>query len=362
MNLLSEIIPQISREEEFVLCYARALMSGPARARIDRLITEPLKWRRIDELASRHRVGPLLYKHLKRDSQRPPIPTAVWKAIEGHAFSVAARNADHAKELARIIKLLRNENIGAMPFKGPVLAAHAYENLSVREFSDLDLLVRAEDLLRAKLLLVHHGFSSPSSESGDLDTQLGCEFVSADKQTRVEMHALLGDALFGEKTDLDAVWKRAVWVDVGDFPVRTIAREDLLAHLCAQGAMHHWAKLLRIVDVAETIRVEQEIDWPALLGESRANGGWRVLALGLYLAYGLLDAPVPRTVVNKVTTPEIQELAQAVGSWLFDEENRPSAGALEETRFFLKAQERVSVRLAFSTQFLKRKLLPKRKS
>ena len=112
MNLLSEIIPQISREEEFVLCYARAFMGGPARARIDRLITAPLNWQCIDELASRHRVGPLLYKHLKHDSQRPPIPTAVWKAIEGHAFSVAARNADHAKELARIIKLLRNENIG----------------------------------------------------------------------------------------------------------------------------------------------------------------------------------------------------------------------------------------------------------
>jgi hypothetical protein len=363
MNLLSEIIPHISREEEFVLCYARALLNGPACARIDRLITEPLKWQRISELASQHRVGPLLYKHLKHDPQRPPIPAAVWKAIEGHAFSVAARNANCAKELARIIKLLRNENIGAMPFKGPVLAAHAYENLSVREFSDLDLLVRPEDLLRTKLLLVHHGFSSPSSESSEhIDLQVGCEFISADKEIRVEMHSLLGDAMFGEKTDLDAVWKRAVWVDVGDFPVRTLARQDLLPHLCAHGAMHHWAKLLRIVDVAETIRVEKDIDWTGLLAESRANGARRVLALGLYLAYGLLDAPVPRSVVNEVTTPEIQELAQAVGSWLFNEENRPSVGAVEETRFFLKVLERVSDRLAFSTQFLKRKLLPKRKS
>lgn len=363
MNLASEILPNISREEEFVLCYARGLMSGPARARIDRLITQPLNWRRIDELASRHRIRPMLYKHLRYDSQRPPIPKEVWKTIESHAFSVSARNADQAEELARVIKLLRSENIGAMPFKGPIIAARAYENLNLREFADLDLLVRPEDLLRAKLLLVHHGFSSPSdANSHHLETQLGCEFVSADKQVSVELHSSLGHEWLGQKIDLEGVWKRAVWVDIADSPVRTIAREDLLPYLCAHGAAHHWAQLFRIIDVAETVRVEHDIDWNVLLATARADRRWRLIALGLYLAYGLLDAPVPRTVVNEISAPEIQDLAEAVGSWLFNEANRPAPGTREETRFFLKTQERVTDRVVFSTQFLKRKMLSKRKS
>lgn len=357
MNLLSEIVPTIRREEEFILCYARAVMSGPARARIDRLITAPLNWRRIEELASTHRVGSLLYKHLRHDSTRPPIPAVTWKAIESHAFAVTARNAAHANELARIIKLLRSENIAALPFKGLVLGSHAYENLSLREFSDLDLLVQREDLLRAKFLLVHHGFLSPTNEKGEnLETEIGSGLISADGETRVELHSALGD-----RTDLEAVFKRAVWIDVGDAPVRTIAREDLLPYLCSHGAAHHWSEVFRIVDVAEMIRVEKDIDLSALLATARTNGNWRVVALGLYLAYGLLDAPVPRNVVDEISASEIRELAQDVGSWLFHEENRPARGWAEETRFFLKAKERVSDRLAFSTQFLKRKLLPKRK-
>jgi hypothetical protein len=218
--------------------------------------------------------------------------------------------------------------------------------------------VRPEDLLRAKLLLLHHGFAAPAIQDGnDLDSQLGSQLISADGHTRVELHSSIG-----ERIDLESVFKRAVWIDVGHSPVRTIARDDLLPYLCGEGATHHWSQLFRIVDVAETIRVEKGIDLPALLATARAHGNWRVVALGLYLAYGLLDAPVPRSVVNEISAPEIQELAQAVGSWLFHEENRPAHGSAEETRFFLKAKERVSDRLACSTQFWKRKLLPKRES
>src|SRR5205085_9266199 len=138
-------------------------MSGPALARIDRLTESPLDWKRIESLATRHRIRALLYKHLKSFGQRRGIPPATWKDLEGHALSLRARNPKQANELVRIIKILRNENISALPFKGPALAAHLYGDVAFREFSDLDLLVRKKDLLRTKLLLVHNKFSSPST-------------------------------------------------------------------------------------------------------------------------------------------------------------------------------------------------------
>src|SRR5688500_81880 len=79
---LNEVIPNITREEEFVLCHARTAMSGPARARIDRLILSALDWKRIDALAALHRIRPLLFAHLKIDQMRPAIPAVIWKDIE----------------------------------------------------------------------------------------------------------------------------------------------------------------------------------------------------------------------------------------------------------------------------------------
>src|SRR5438105_13117998 len=147
MNLLKLVMPFAPREEEIILCYARTGVSGAAHARVERLISEPLNWRRIDELAARHRIRPLLYRHLKAQPKRPPIPPAIWKQIEKHAYFTVGRNLAQTYELTRILKLLRAENIQAIPFKGPVMGSRIYGNVGLREFFDLDLLVHREDLL-----------------------------------------------------------------------------------------------------------------------------------------------------------------------------------------------------------------------
>jgi hypothetical protein len=363
MNLLSEIIPNITREQELLLCYARSGVSGPARARVDRIFAESVDWNRIDELAETHRVRPLLYKHLCAENRRANVPTQIWRQIESHAFAVVGRNLAQTKELVQLIKLFRSDHIGAMPFKGPVLASRIYGNLSLREFSHLDLLIRREDFLRAKLLLLHHGFTSPSAQTNHsaadpLDAQLGCDFLSADGNTRLELQWAFIHQWLSRRIDLDALWKRATWIDLANEPLRAIAREDLLPYLCAHGAKHHWERLIWIVDVAEFVRAENDLDWNALLETARQEGNWRVLALGLYLAYGLLDAALPRTIIAEISKPEIQQLAGAVGAWIFNETNRPTRGAMEETRFYLKTKERVSDRLAYTTHLAKLTLAP----
>jgi hypothetical protein len=354
MNFLIEIIPTVTREEEFILCHARAAMSGPARARIDRLTATPIKWGRIDELAAAHHLRRLLHRHLKHDKLRPTIPPNVWRTIESHAIAVTAKNSLRSHELIRIIKLLRNENIPALPFKGPILAAQIYGDPALREFSNLDLLVRTEDLLRTKLLLVHHGFIANENVAAEnLDAQLSAQFTSADGNVQLHLHThLLNDSS-------DSIWKRATWTDLAASPVRTIAREDLFPLLLAQGARHHWERLSSLVDIAEFLRANPVMNYAAILESAKTAGNWRVYALGFYLAYGLLDAPIPREILKEVSAPEVFELASNVGTWLFHEENRLQPGAMDETRFHLKSKERVTDRLAVGTQFFKRKLFKK---
>ena len=41
----------------------------------------------------------------------------------------------------------------------------------------------------------------------------------------------------------------------------------------------------------------QEIEWPRLIGDASALGATRMLLLGVTLAHGLLDAPVPADIL-----------------------------------------------------------------
>jgi hypothetical protein len=366
MNLLRDIIPNASLEEEFLLCHARTVMTGPARARIEQLIAQKLDWNRIDELAARHRVRPLLYKHLKADPRRPEIPTGIWTRLENHAVWTVGRNLAQVNELLRIVKLLRAENIPALPFKGPVLGARFYGNIGLREFFDLDFLLRRDDLLRAKAILLRDGFTSPPSqndafEANHIDAQLGCDFVSANGKVRLELHWSFIQKWLSYRVDLEGVWKRATATIIGGAPVQTVSREDLLPYLCAHGAKHHWERLFWIVDIAEFVRAERNIDWKAVLAAAEREGNWRVVALGLYLAYGLLDAPLPREILARISTTEIDQLADSVGTWLFNEANRPATGDIEETRFYLKAKERITDRLAYTTHLIKLTVAPSEK-
>src|SRR5260370_38643204 len=61
-------------------------------------------------------------------------------------------------ELFRLLDLFAREGIQVLPFKGPTLAMAAYGNLALRQFTDLDLLIRKEDVLRARGILLENGY------------------------------------------------------------------------------------------------------------------------------------------------------------------------------------------------------------
>jgi hypothetical protein len=55
-------------------------------------------------------------------------------------------------------RILEGRGIPAIPYKGPVLAASLYEDLAVRPFSDLDILIKRKDVLKAMDLMTSLGY------------------------------------------------------------------------------------------------------------------------------------------------------------------------------------------------------------
>ncbi|MCB0226148.1 MAG: nucleotidyltransferase family protein, partial [Anaerolineae bacterium] len=111
-------------------------------------------------LAERHGLVPLLYRHLEAiDPTASPKP--IFARLWSQSQATAGRNLMLTQELLRLLDLLAANDIPAIPYKGPALAALVYGDISLRPFNDLDILVPQRAARRAKALLEANGYHYP---------------------------------------------------------------------------------------------------------------------------------------------------------------------------------------------------------
>ena len=188
--------------------------------------------------------------------------------------------------------------IEAVPYKGPVLAACMYGNLALRQFVDLDIIVRRRDVFRASDVLQSVGYRpnfplTRAQEAGYLRSRYAVELERDDGYFAVELHWEVAPRYFAFPLDTERLWARLDQVSMYDTTVRTLAPEDLLLMLCAHGAKHLWEKLGWICDIAELVRTHRGMDWDRVAAQARELRSERILGLGLLLASDLLGADVP---------------------------------------------------------------------
>ena len=127
-----------------------ALIVGGARvnpaADLAELARPDLDWDYVYRTAQRHGLLSLLHGHL---CHLAAVPVAVRERLQTHARANAARNLRLGGELLQLLQLFEAQDLPALPFKGPTLAALAYGSVALREFGDLDLLVPPARLPRA---------------------------------------------------------------------------------------------------------------------------------------------------------------------------------------------------------------------
>jgi hypothetical protein len=253
-------------------------------------------WDLIAQLCRWHSTTKLVCGRLQRlgllDSA---IPAHV--QLRRRALDMTAHGMRYVRELVRIVNALGREQIAVLPFKGPVLAAQAYGDPLVRQFVDLDLLVRSEDMVRARGVLEREGYAL----SLDLSTQeqaalarAGWEYcmVNADRTCQVDLETVVVPAYFSFDLDMHRLWEDAVDIDLDGTPVRTLSPARALVLLCVHGTKHNWTQHIWVADIAGLI-TRTVLDWDSVVQFARAGSAERMVAVGLRLAEILMAASVP---------------------------------------------------------------------
>ena len=310
-----------SNEAALVLCCATTAATPSRTARASELVARVHSWDRVVGIAKQHAVLPLLHRYLNLEC-RDAIPEEALGKLRTQWQLTILYNRHLTAELVRLMGLLEAAGTPAVTFKGPVLAAMAYGSIELRQFSDLDILVRQTDLPRIAEILTAEGYLSPHTRREGLATGYfqECEdaFFAARGMGAVDVHWNITPRAFRFAPGEDVLWRRAHAVDLKFGTVTAIAPEDLLLYLCVHAAKHGWITLSSICDVAETIRARPGIALMEILDEATALGSRRMFLTGICLAHELLDAPIPANVVEIARGDRAaQALASRVASQLF---------------------------------------------
>jgi hypothetical protein len=291
-------------EFQTLLRCSRAQLGEEEVSGIASAFEQEFDFSRFLDLIEAHGVTPLVYRSL-RSTCWDRLPTDVRLALEKSARAATGRCLFLTAELVRLLGLFDGAGIRAVPFKGPALAMATYGDIGLREFSDLDLLVRADDLGAVQELLVSQGYEPREhivSAQRSLFLRHECEqgFTRSDNGILVEMHWRFAQGWFGFPFDLSTRWNNLVELELMGCRTWSFSAEDQLLLLCVHGAKHLWSNLKWVCDVAEWIRASPGLDWQVALREAAAVSNERTLLLGLGLAELLLDAPLPATVRQRI--------------------------------------------------------------
>lgn len=289
-------------EHEVLLLCGRAAL-GPSQAvRLRSLAESGLDAGYLLSAADRHRMFPLLCRHLSEtcpDVLPPGIMSEIRRRYGRHVrFSLNA-----AREILRILAELSRRGVEALPFKGPALAQSVYGDPALRQFQDLDLYVRPQDAPRAKAVLDGMGFPfrwgpSPAREAAVLKSVCR-HYQVIPGELDLDLHWDLFSPTFRVNFSPEELFGSSRAVRLGGTEIRTFGAEDLFLFLCAHSGKHSFDCLLWTVDIAEILRSE-EMDWDNLFRRASRMGIRRILSACLLLAERLLDAPLPDNVRARV--------------------------------------------------------------
>jgi hypothetical protein len=347
----------IRPEVELLLCCARTQLNTKTTERIRSLLQQEIDWPYLGEVARQNGVVPLLYKSL-RAICREAVPQAVLTELRNRFHANLVRNYFLTAELLKLLNLFETHHIPALPLKGPVLAASLYGDVSFREFVDLDILVRKQDVPAAQELVASRGYVpeqrlTRTQEAASLQVRPHHAFVRDQDRVRVELHWRLAQWQFAPLLAvdcLDDLWQRTGQLSLRGTMVRTLAPEDLLLFLCVHGAKHLWCSLGWVCDVAELIRAHPRLDWEKTMAQADRGGSQLRLLLGLHLARDLLGARLPECVQRRLETdPRIQALAQTVRAQLFLGRQN---GFWDQFSFDLRSMERRRDRVRYGLRHI----------
>jgi hypothetical protein len=287
-------------ELDFILACAHTRLDQSAMERAGAATGAVIDWSRAFKLAGHHRVFPMVHRVIETQGIATK-PEWIARQFATQASRIGQRVATIEAATRDVATTLAAAGIDALVFKGMVTARGCYAVPALRDYSDVDLLVRPEAMERVDALLATHGYIRDFRGDGVerrmyLANHSAYTYRHVDTRIELDVHWHLMPPMWRTSLDLDALWRRARTMTIEGTPLRTFSIDDELLMLALHGSKERWNRLRMVCDVAEHLAAHPDADWAGRLAFARAQGSERSLLLGLAMASAALGAALPAPV------------------------------------------------------------------
>ena len=274
-----------------------------------------LNWQHLFEVVPPDLTAFLGYKIREHGLNRQCPPQQLLEADHARR-AIAARWLRLRVELRNLVSQFRRRGIILVVLKGTILAFSAYPDSSLRSVSDVDLLVRAEDLAEALQLIDEAGFRCPERHEY-AHVRFLKEFVVPGEEISIPLEKPGTPALIEVHTQLDSaepwfpvpiktVWEHVKEMDWNDLKIPILDPHEFLFHLVLHLSRGHFFSLgLRpLLDVHLWVELqEKRLDWERIAEECarRRYGDWMYLTLKI--ASDCFSTPIPQEFFARLEAP-----------------------------------------------------------
>jgi len=294
-----------SPEERLLTLAARIDLEVRNRSSMEAILQNGVDWPKVMVHAKQFCIEPLLYRHLAMEDHSQYVPENVLLALKKAYQLQVMRNMRIQGCIHQILRVMNESNIPVILLKGAFLATHLYPDIALRPMNDIDLLLRQEDIPKARDLLISLGYDPPEFKvcQSPFHEQVCLNFpgehlppIVNRKIARIEIHSNLK-----ERKDrtllLDQIWRRSIEHTMEGYRFRGLNPEHQILYLCTHLYQHieiGLSTLYWFCDIHEMVRKhEVTIQWDSLFYCAKEAGVENQVRLILGTMREKWGTPVP---------------------------------------------------------------------
>lgn len=248
------------------------------------LPTEKAYQAALAEIERQHVSGPV-YEMLRENGFLFETPSFFQSQLKQLREADVHRNLWIKGEAFKIIEELEQRGISAIVLKGIWLSERLYRNAGIRATSDIDLLIKPEQIEAAAAALRELGFDGTGlKRAGAYHAVFGNSPHPAKQSIAIELH---WHVVLPDFCRMDC---RQLWAASYPLPpyecIHQLSVPDLFYTLCLHGAKHNMSSLKHILDLARMIHLYGPlISYERLLHRAREEHQFGMVVMALSVVY-----------------------------------------------------------------------------
>lgn len=292
----------LSPEDKLILSAVKLHPTTEELEQMNNLIPLIQRWDYVAATSIDRGIAPLLYKKLPLLGNK--IPEPIKSKLQQAYYKTFSRSMLMYEHFRKVAEALATHNIPVIALKGIYLSEWLYGDIGLRQFSDIDVLVKLEDASTCMAILAGLGYIQDNDSETEFEKKL--EVVHYTPMVlngvSIEVHVKLHQNNEKYCVGVDDLWRNALPETLNKATVYSLCLNDLLVHLCIHLDKHFYQGHVQFTcfnDITNVLdKKADQLDWEALIRACKGYHCETQVFKWVVLVNKYMHAPVPIEIIS----------------------------------------------------------------